>query len=135
MNIWRFHRFYQLAAGACDTATGLLLIFFPAFTLRRMGIREIPEALVFVSFIGAFVFAVGISYLAFSRLPRSARGVAIAETAWLITGLERGCVGLFVAWACVRHSLEWAWITVSVVDLTLATFQIWACRAGWLRHD
>lgn len=130
MNIRRLYPFYQLAAGACDASTGLLLILAPAFTLRLMGIRVMPTELITVSFIGAFVFGVGLSYLVLYR----AAGL-MAETGWRVTGLVRLCVGGFVGIACARQLMEPAWLSVSVTDLALGGFQLWAVRSGWLRHE
>jgi hypothetical protein len=122
---WR--ALYQLAAGACDSTTGLLLMIVPEFTLRLMRVRVMPAETVFLSFIGAFVFGVGLSYLLFRR----SQG-AFAEALWRITGVVRLCVGSFVAIACVRHQLDPAWATVSVTDLGLGIFQIRAANADWL---
>src|SRR5690606_4992974 len=56
-------RWLCLLAGGMDGASGLLLIFAPALALRLMGVPAIGgEALIFIRFIGAFVFGVGMLY-------------------------------------------------------------------------
>jgi hypothetical protein len=57
-------RAYAALVGAMDLATGLALMTVPAWTLARMG-AAVPgaEALGYVRFSGAFVAAVGASYL------------------------------------------------------------------------
>lgn len=122
---------FQLAAGTCDTVTGLLLVLVPSFTLRLMGVAQIVAEPIFVSFIGAFVFAVGLSYLLFLVPPRNAVDLAIVRTSWLITAVIRLCVGMFVLGACLSRKLNPAWLTVAIVDLSIATFQLTA-RSKWL---
>ena len=54
---------YQLITGASDTATGALLIFAPALTLRLMHLQAGGDALPFLSYVGVFVLSVGIACL------------------------------------------------------------------------
>jgi hypothetical protein len=49
---------YQLLIGLSDTLTGALLIVAPALTLRMMLLQAPSDALIYISFMGAFVFAV-----------------------------------------------------------------------------
>jgi hypothetical protein len=75
----RFVRSYALVVGAMDLSTGLALMAAPAFTLARMG-AAVPgaEALGYVRFSGAFVAAVGASYLV--ALRRRSRDLAPQQT-------------------------------------------------------
>ena len=123
---------FQLVAGVCDTATGLLLILSPRLALKLMGIRSVPAEPVLVSFIGAFVLSVGLAYLLFVRSPRSTGELAASRSAWMITGIERLCVGSFVMVAVASKQLEPAWFSITIVDLTLAAFQLVGLRKKWL---
>ena len=121
---------FCVAAGACDTLTGLLLISAPAFTLRLMQIPDAPADAAYIRFIGAFVFAVGASYLRPFGDPdparREARFAAMLDlTAWL-----RFAVGGFVSIAMLRGWLHPRWATVAMTDLALATAQVWMVRKG-----
>lgn len=123
-----FYRVFQWCAGAGDAATGFLLMLAPGFALRMMGIAQPPAELVFVSFVGAFVFAVGLSTLFFLRYPRTPSELASVRTLWLITGVQRLCVALFVAGACFGSKLEPAWLLVSGYDLAFAILQLAVLR-------
>lgn len=114
---------FQVVAGTCDTLTGILLILLPSFTLGLMGVRQTVAEPVLVSFIGAFVLAVGFSYLLFLVPPRNTADLAGVRALWLITGLVRLCVGTFVLVACLARKLDSAWLTVALVDLSMAAFQ------------
>ena len=123
---------FQIVAGACDTVTGLLLVMAPALALKLMGIRSVPAEPVFVSFIGVFVLSVGLAYLLFVRSPRSTEELAATRSAWLITSVERLCVGSFVMVAVASKQLEPAWFSITMVDLTVAAFQVVGLRKRWL---
>ena len=125
---------FQIAAGACDTATGLLLLLSPRITLKLMGVNEIPTEPVLVSFIGAFVLSVGLCYLLFAQTPRSLPELAAARAAWLITGLQRLCVGCFVLIAVASKQMEPAWFSITIVDLSIAAFQLTGLRRKWLEN-
>ena len=131
----RLFQLYQLATGACDAVTGLLLLVAPALTMRLMQIHDPPSDLVFISFIGAFVGGVGCIYLLTARVPATSEDLAAAEAMWRATGLIRLFVGVFVAVAFLRRQLEPAWLTVSAVDLALAAFQFWGVKTRLLRHE
>ena len=126
MNAKRLFICFQVLAGGCDTVTGLILVFAPAFALRSMGIRHVVSEPIFISFIGAFVFAVGLSYLLFATPPRDSGQICEVKTAWLITAIVRLCAGAFVAAACLGGQLEPAWLGITFVDLSLAVFQLGA---------
>ncbi|HEV2274754.1 MAG TPA: hypothetical protein VGR96_11345, partial [Acidobacteriaceae bacterium] len=121
-------------AGISDTLTGLLLVFFPLWTLHRMGLHRLPEPPVFVSFIGIFVLSVGLAYLFAGSLPWDAGGRSGWKTAWLLTALTRSLVAAFLLWKIVTGQLEAGWITVALADGVLASIQWTGLRAGWLNH-
>jgi hypothetical protein len=91
-------RTYALVVGAMDLSTGLALMAAPAFTLARMG-AAVPgaEALGYVRFSGAFVAAVGASYLlALRRRPRDVAppGTATPQGKWsLYASMSKGVAG------------------------------------------
>ncbi len=122
---------YQWLAGLSDTVTGLLLIMAPGLTLRLMGLHAEAAALPFVSFVGAFVLAVGLAYL-YGGLP--GRGVVELEVVWALTAITRGSVAVVVIAKIMAGSLESGWITVGVFDGVLALFQATGLMKGWLRR-
>lgn len=121
-------RLLFLAAGACDTATGIALLAAPAATLALMGIEDGPRDPALVRFIGAFVLGVGASYLlALARASQPGFVRTVAE----ITALVRACVGGYVAIALYREALPFAWVAVAATDVTLATLQLTLLGKGW----
>jgi hypothetical protein len=125
---------YQLVAGFSDTSTGTLLITAPAFTIRMMGLAAPLDATPFLSFIGAFVLAVGLSYLYGALLVRRTRGAARLEAVWLLTAIIRSSVALFVLGAVVNGSLAPGWLTIAAFDGICAVIQARGLRQGWLSH-
>ena len=117
---------WSAAVGAMDALTGLLLVVAPAVTLRLLGI-EPPgaEALVFLSWMGVFVGAVGLSY-GLVLLNRR-RG----STVWMVTALVRVLVGVFVVCRIAAGDLVVGWGVVAVTDLVVAGVQLAVLRAGW----
>ena len=117
---------FAVAVGLCDAATGLALVAAPLWTLRQMGIAAMPAEPVYLRWIGAFVLAVGLSYLYPFRL-RGGGSVRLGEriaTVFEITTLAR-TAGL----------LELAWLGVPLFDAAVAAAQIVLLRRGGLRHD
>jgi hypothetical protein len=124
-----------LFAGAMDTVTGILLMVLPRFTLSLMGLSAAEEALVYVQFIGAFVFGVGSLYLwgfcgaRFLGLWGGLAGIFYA-TAWV-----RFVIFVFVTLAVLGGLLESLWITVALTDGALAVAQVlWLWRGGIPRN-
>ena len=121
---------FCLAAGGCDTLTGLLLVVAPLFTLRLMMIPGHEADPVLVRFIGAFVFGIGSSYLRpfLTRDPaaREARFAGMLD----FTAGARVAVGSFVTVAVLAGALHPMWATVAVTDLGLAAVQIVMLRRG-----
>jgi hypothetical protein len=114
-----------LAAGAMDTCSGLLLMLAPALALRLMGVAlPVEEALVFIRFIGAFVFSVGALYF-YAGQRFVCRGDAAALCLLLVaTAWVRSAIFLFTAAAILSGGLSWAWWTVPLTDGGLALLQI-----------
>lgn len=123
---------YQLIAGLSDASTGALLIAAPLFTLRMMGLVVPSDASPFLSFIGAFVLAVGLAYLYGALLVRGNRAVPRLEAVWLLTAMIRSSVAIFLAAAVVSGSLAPGWLAIAVFDGTCVVIQARGLRRGWL---
>ena len=123
---------YQLVAGLSDTSTGALLIAAPLFTLRMMGLAVPSDAMPFLSFIGAFVLAVGLAYLYGALLIRRTRGTSKLETVWLLTAMIRSSVAIFVVAAVLNGSLAPGWLTIAAFDGICVLIQARGLRRGWL---
>jgi len=125
---------YQLVAGVSDTSTGALLIAAPVFTIRMMGLSVPHDATPFLSFIGAFVLAVGLSYLYGALLVRRTGAVARLEAVWLITAIIRSSVAIFVFGAVVNGTLAPGWLSIAIFDGICVLIQARGLRRGWLTH-
>lgn len=126
MNRLQSLRLFSLAVGAMDACTGLLLIFAPALTLRLMQVPEVPAgALVFLSWMGVFIAAVGVSY------GLVLRGGREAETVWLFTAVVRAAVAGFLIVKITLGDLPAAWSLVAATDGLVALGQALVLRAGW----
>ena len=121
---------WSVAVGSMDALTGLLLIITPLGVLRLLNIDPpSADALVFLSWIGAFVMAVGLSYgLALGQ--QRNRG----ETVWMVTSLVRMMVAFFLTARVTSGSLPLAWMLVAVSDAFVAMVQIILIRKGWWRE-
>lgn len=127
---WAWGRLYCLAAGACDTATGALLVALPLPTLALMGVPAPACETVFLRYIGAFVAAVGLLYL----YPFAVEGRAPwrrLPTVVEATALVRCGIAAFVALAVAVGSLAAAWLSVAAVDAGLAAAQLVLLRRGF----
>ena len=115
-------RAVTLLAGLMDTLTGLGLLIAPALTLRAM-LAPMPgsEALIYVRFIGAFVFAVGAVYLLAWR--RGEAGTFKSVFQFMIPVVAT--IGLFTGGAVLAGGLSPAWLSVTFTDLLLAGLQVW----------
>jgi hypothetical protein len=125
---------YQLVAGVSDASTGVLLIAAPVFTIRMMGLAVPTDATPFLSFIGAFVFAVGLSYLYGALLVRRASGTDRLEVVWVLTAIIRSSVAIFVLTAVLSGKLAPGWLSVAVFDAICVFIQARGLRRGWLWH-
>ena len=122
---------YQIITGLSDSSTGLLLIFSPATTLHLMKLHSTPDALPFISYIGAFVLSVGIACFYGGWLVRRSIASEKLEVVWLLTAITRGLVTLFVIVEVVSGGLEPGWITVALTDGTFALLQFYGLKEGW----
>jgi uncharacterized protein YjeT (DUF2065 family) len=114
-------------AGSLDALTGLLLVIAPAAVLRMLGAGELPDQPVFLRFVGAFVGAVGLSYLypfVLAPIRRAARLRVVLE----VTALERLVVFAFTTTAIATGTLGARWASVPATDLLLAAAQLWLLR-------
>lgn len=125
---------YQLTTGLSDTATGILLVFAPAFTVRWMRLSPPPGSFPLFSLIGAFVFSVGIACFYGGAVVTRAGAVARIETVWLLTAITRGAVALLIAWSVISGKLEPGWITVALFDGICAALQAIGLGKGWLKR-
>lgn len=125
---------YQILTGLSDTSTGLLLVFAPEFTLRLMELRAASAALPFLSYTGVFVLSVGIACFYGALLARRPFASEKLEVVWLLTGITRALVALFVLVSIFNKALETGWITVAITDGVLAFLQLYGLTKGWLRR-
>ncbi|WP_018291068.1 hypothetical protein [Verrucomicrobium sp. 3C] len=105
----------SLFAGGGDLATGLCLLFAPAWTLARMGVASVPEVS-WVRFVGVFVAAVGAGYFYGLFCWMAGRRAGCLRTVWELTALLRTAVCVFVAAEIAGGQMEGAWISVSLTD-------------------
>ncbi len=125
----KFLRYWSISVGAMDALTGLLLILAPGPVLGLLGIAPpAPEALVFVSWIGVFVMAVGVSYA--MALGRRGRGEAV----WGFTAMVRIMVAVFLTIQILAGIMAPAWALVGISDAFVAVIQIVILRQGWWRE-
>lgn len=125
---------YQLLIGLSDTMTGALLMVAPELTLRLMHLHVPFDALPFLSFIGAFVFSVGLSCLYGAWLIACGGSLARVEMIWLLTAFTRSAVAIFVVSQILDSTFEAGWFTVVASDGVCALIQAIGLRKGWLRH-
>lgn len=124
---------YHYLAGLTDTGTGLLLLFAPAWTLHLMGVSHPPRPIWYASYIGVFVFGVGISYFAVlrSRWAQSARATCW-RTQWMLTALIRAAVAIFILAQIAIGAMQPAWIAVALTDGVYALIQWIGLRRNWI---
>ena len=122
MNHVRLARLLALIAGLLDLGVGLGLAILPSKVLPLMRVPlPAEQAQVYLRFVGAFVTAVGASYL----LALVRGGVAQLRNILEFTIPFRLAAGLFsgVAIACGWLALSWA--SVPVTDLAFIGIQLW----------
>ena len=125
---------YLLLTGCSDTLTGALLIMAPDFTLQLMQLRVPPESLVFLSFIGAFVLAVGLSSLYGAYIAFQGGSRTKVEVVWLLTAFTRASVAIFVVQQVLALTLDPAWLAVATADSTCVLIQAVGLYRGWLAN-
>ncbi|MEO5917052.1 MAG: hypothetical protein ABIS50_22680 [Luteolibacter sp.] len=129
MNRITFLKFWSIAVGSMDAVTGLLLIAAPALVLRMLGIAPpSADALVFLSWMGVFITAVGLSYA--MALGRRSRG----ETVWAFTAIVRILVALFLLAKILGGILPIPWGIVGLSDAVVGGIQIAILRMGWWKE-
>lgn len=125
---------YQLFIGASDVCTGAFLLIAPGLTLDLMKLGAPQGDLVYLSYIGAFVFAVGLCCLyGFFLVLRGDQKQQLA-TVWLLTALLRASVAVFVVERILEGSLAPAWITVAAFDGLCVLIQGFGLWKGWVAH-
>jgi hypothetical protein len=123
--IQRLAGWLALGAGALDFSTGLGLAFAPERALPLLGV-PVPgaEALIWLRWVGAFVWAVGASYLLALVLGGAMRLRAVLES----TLPFRLATGIFGTVALTQGWLAPAWAGVPLADFGLFTAQLWLLR-------
>jgi hypothetical protein len=123
---------YQLVAGLSDAATGAMLCVAPQFTLRLMGLTAPADTNPYVSWIGAFVFSVGVSYLYGAMLIAIDAPPERTEIVWLLTAFIRSAVAIYVLKGVLARELQAGWITVALFDAACVVIQAIGLRRRWL---
>ncbi len=125
---------YHLVAGLSDASTGALLVIAPAVALQLMRLSVPSLALPLLSFIGAFVFAVGLSYLYGVLLLRRGGCASRLEALWIVTAFLRGSVASYVTVAVLSGQLAAGWMMIAFFDAGCVIIQAAGLRLGWLSH-
>ena len=130
---------YQLLTGLSDTSTGLLLLIAPELTLKLMKLHVAAQTLPFLSYIGVFVLSVGIACLygawsAAKVAPADLRQQTRLEVVWLLTGITRALVAVFVVIKVASGVLEAGWFSVAMTDGAFALIQFIGLAKGWARN-
>lgn len=125
---------YQTITGLSDSVTGALLMMAPAETLGRMHVSAPPSGLVFVAYIGAFVFAVGLSCLYGARLVLRGDAAHQLGTVWLLTALMRASVAVFVTQQVLAGGLAVGWLPVAGFDGACVLIQAVGLCRNWVAY-
>ena len=124
---------YQGLAGLCDSLTGLLLVFAPAWTFSLMRLRIEPTPIAFARFIGIFVMCIGLTYLwALAAWPLRLGFNARWQAQWWVTAFVRSGVALLLGLQVATGAMEHGWLAVILTDATLASIQWTGLARGWL---
>jgi len=99
-----------------------------------MRLHAPDNALVYLSFIGAFVLSVGLSCLYGAYLMIRRENSCRLEIVWLLTATIRASVAIFVLTQILAHTLEAGWLTVAIADGACVLIQAIGLRRGWLAH-
>lgn len=114
--------------GSMDAITGILLMCFPSFTLELMQLPAIAgESMVFLSWIGAFVFSTGAAYF----LVMSKKSYVHGPILWRFTSLVRCVIAIFVSIKVATNTLPLGWLTVAITDAFVAIIQLYGLRKQW----
>ncbi len=123
---------YQLLTGASDTATGALLILTPGLALGLLRLRVPSNQFIYLSFIGTFVFSVGLACFYGALVAYRGEGQKELEIVWLLTAITRTSVAMFVAAQVMNGSLDFEWLAVAGFDGMCVLIQAIGLRNGWL---
>lgn len=125
ISVQRLAWWLALGAGAADFCSGLGLALVPANVLPLMGV-PVPgaEALLWLRWVGAFVWAVGASYLLALLLGGEARLRTLLE----LTIPFRFSAAVFSTVAIAGGWLSLGWASVPTVDFALVIIQVWLLR-------
>lgn len=123
--------FFTAGIGALDLLSGLALIFVPAQVLAVAGL-ESEDDLLLLSFVGAFVLAIGVVYLGAAWHWARRRAPSTLRAVWVSTAVVRLVVGSFVVAHVALDSFEPLWIWVGLADLTIAAIQLTGWWRGWI---
>ena len=126
---------YQLLTGISDTCTGALLIIAPSLTLGLMHVDVPAYSLIYVSYIGSFVLAVGLCCLYGARLVIRRDPRRQLATVWLLTALIRLSVAVFVAVQISTGSLAPRWVSVAGFDGLCFLIQAVGLKKNWAVVD
>lgn len=123
---------YTAIAGGMDAVTGPWLVLAPASALAAMGVEaEFGTDLLYISFVGAFVGAVGWSYLwALFRWWKHG-DTEFLRSVWRVTILFRLAAGTFCLTQIALDRLGTGWLSVPLADYLFAAIQIVLLRADW----
>jgi hypothetical protein len=125
---------YQLLTGISDASTGTLLVVAPDLTLHMLGLRVGSGALVYLSFVGAFVFSVGLACLYGARLAYRDGNKTRLEMVWLLTAFTRASVAVFLVFQIVAGRLAFEWISVAAFDAACVAIQAVGLHEDWLAY-
>jgi len=117
-----------------DSLSGLLLMLAPDLALKSMMIPQHFAQPVLLSFVGAFVFGVGSSYLLALGLDGRIAGLRLMQPMLVFTLWMRVVVAVFTGLAVIRGDLVWQWATVPVTDASVALVQAVILKKGWLNN-
>ena len=111
-----------------DGLTGLLLILTPSFTFRLMSISFPEDCHVFASYLGVFVFSVGMAHFLTGGFPVDRVARERWKTIWLITSIVRLSVAAFVSAQIILGGLTPGWATMAVTDFGVASLFLFLLR-------
>ncbi|MFP5204733.1 MAG: hypothetical protein ACLGP3_00690 [Acidobacteriota bacterium] len=125
---------YQLLTGLSDSLTGAMLMIAPAEALLLMQVQAPAAGLVFVAYIGAFVFAVGLCCLYGALLILRGDPARQLATVWLLTALMRASVAVFVTQRVLAGTLAAAWLPVAAFDGACVLIQALGLYKDWVAY-
>jgi cytochrome b subunit of formate dehydrogenase len=121
----RFTLGFTAIAGLMDSVSGLMLVIAPEFTLRIMGVPVVYTDWIFIQFVGAFVFAVGSTYLIGLEAVLAKGSWLDLKVVWKMTAFIRLAICAFTGLAIYTGNLEPYWISVPATDGIMALFQFY----------